>query len=79
MHVSNSRNINMATSEVRKRGLVVLSDAELEFLKKLKEGKIQSYNKVYLRTLKHRILKKHKKLAHEALLIDEVLDKLQSL
>ena len=59
--------------------LVVLSEAELEFLKNLKVGKIQQYNKVYLRTLKHRILKKHKKLAHEALLIDEVLDKLQAL
>jgi hypothetical protein len=59
--------------------LVVLSEAELEFLKNLKAGKIQQYNKVYLRTLKHRILKKHKKLAHEALLIDEVLDKLQEL
>ena len=35
--------------------------------------------KVYLRTLKDRILKKHKKLTHEALLINEVLDKLQSL
>lgn len=59
--------------------LVVLSEAELEFLKNLKAGKIQHYNNVYLRTLKHRILKKHKKLAHEALLIDEVLDKLQAL
>jgi hypothetical protein len=57
----------------------VLSEAELEFLKNLKAGKIDQYNKVYLRTLKHRILKKHRKLAHEALLIDEVLDKLQSL
>jgi hypothetical protein len=69
----------MVISEVRKRGLVVLSDAELEFIKKLKAGKIQDYNKVYIRTLKHRILKKHRQLAHEALLIDEVLDKLQSL
>ena len=59
--------------------LVVLSQAELEFLKNLKAGKIEQYNKVYLRTLKHRILKKHRKLAHEALLIDEVLDKLQTL
>lgn len=58
---------------------VVLSQAELEFLKNLKAGKVDKYNKVYLRTLKHRILKKHRKLAHEALLIDEVLDKLQAL
>ena len=77
--MSNSRNVNMVISEVRKRGLVVLSDAELEFLKKLKNDDVKGYNPVYLRTLKHRILKKHRKLAHEALLIDEVLDKLQSL
>ena len=70
---------NMATLEASKRGLVVLSDAELEFLKKLKNNQIDDYNPVYIRTLKHRILKKHRKLAHEALLIDEVLDKLQSL
>jgi hypothetical protein len=29
-----------------------------------------------IRTLKHRILKKHRQLTHEALLINEVLDKL---
>ena len=59
---------------------VVLSKAELKFLEDLKRDDIKQYDKVYLRTLKHRILKKHKKLTHEALLIkDEVLDKLQSL
>lgn len=79
MLVSKSRNVNMAISEVRNRGLVVLSDAELEFLRKLKKDDIKGYNPVYLRTLKHRILKKHRNLAHEALLIDEVLDKLQAL
>ena len=74
--MSKSRNMTVSKQKIR---LVVLSDAELDFLKNLKEGKIGHYNKVYLRTLKHRILKKHKKLAHEALLIDEVLDKLQAL
>ncbi len=58
---------------------VVLSKAELKFLEDLKKDDIKEYDKVYLRTLKHRVLKKHKKLTHEALLINEVLDKLQSL
>ena len=69
----------MAISEV-KRDLVVLSEAELEFLNilKNKDIEIDDYNPLYLRTLKHRILK-NRKLTHEALLIDEVLDKLQFL
>jgi CRISPR/Cas system endoribonuclease Cas6 (RAMP superfamily) len=70
---------NVYTMSISKQGLVVLSPSELKFLEDLKKGKIDKYNKIYIRTLKHRILKKHKKLAHEALLIDEVLYKLQSL
>jgi hypothetical protein len=58
---------------------VVLSKAELEFLEDLKKGDISKYKPVYIRTLKHRILKKHRQLTHEALLINEVLDKLQEL
>jgi hypothetical protein len=58
---------------------VVLSRAELRFLKDLKNEDISKYENSYLRTLKHRILKKHKRLTYEALLINEVLDKLQSL
>ena len=58
---------------------VVLSKAELKFVHDLKKGNISQYNEIYLRTLKHRILKKHKQLTHEALLINEVLDKLQAL
>lgn len=58
---------------------VVLSKAELKFIQDLKKGNIKNYDKSYLRTLKHRILKKHKMLTHEALLINEILDKLQSL
>jgi hypothetical protein len=58
---------------------VVLSKAELEFLQDLKKGDISKYKPVYVRTLKHRILRKHKQLTHEALLLSEVLDKLQDL
>lgn len=58
---------------------VVLSKAELKFVQDLKKDNIKGYNEIYLRTLKHRILKKHKQLTHEALLINEVLDKLQAL
>lgn len=76
MCMSKFRNVfNMMLSENR----VVLSKAELKFLEDLKKDNIKHYEKVYLRTLKHRILKKHKKLTHEALLINEILDKLQSL
>jgi hypothetical protein len=60
-------------------GRVVLSQAELKFLEDLKKEDLGNYKKAYVRLLKHRILKKHKNLAHEALLIDEVLDKLQDL
>lgn len=58
---------------------VVLSKAELKFIIDLKKGNIKDYDNVYLRTLKHRILKKHKQLTHEALLINEILDQLQAL
>ena len=56
----------MSVSEKR----VVLSKAELKFLQDLKKDKISHYDKTYLRTLKHRILKKHKQLTHEALMIN---------
>ena len=65
----------MSISECR----VVLSKAELKFIQDLKKDDIKHYDKSYLRSLKHRILKKHKKLTHEALMINEILDKLQSL
>jgi hypothetical protein len=58
---------------------VVLSKKELKFLQDLKKGNMKEYSPNYIRVFKHRILKKHKQLAHEALLIDEVLDKLQAL
>lgn len=58
---------------------VVLSKAELKFIEDLKAGKAGDYEPTYRRTLKHRILKKHKQLTHEALLINEVLEKLEAL
>jgi hypothetical protein len=58
---------------------VVLGKRELKFLQDLKKDDMSEYTPNYIRVLKHRILKKHRKLAHEALLIDEVLDKLQNL
>jgi len=57
----------------------MLSKAELKFIEDLKADKVNRYAPTYRRTLKHRILKKHKQLTHEALLIAEVLDKLQEL
>jgi hypothetical protein len=57
----------------------VLSKAELKFLNDLKKGNIKDYDNSYLRTLKHRILKKHKRLTYEALLINEVLDELHAI
>jgi hypothetical protein len=59
--------------------LVVLSKAELEFIEDLKNDNLSKYKPVYIRTLKHRILKKHKQLTNEALLINEILEKLESL
>ena len=58
---------------------LVLTKAELKFLRDLKKGSIYDYDKIYLRTIKNRILMKHRKLTHEALLINEVLDRLKSL
>jgi hypothetical protein len=57
----------------------MLSKTELKFLNDLKKRNIQNYDDSYLRTLKHRILKKHKRLTYEALLINEVLDELQAI
>jgi hypothetical protein len=57
----------------------VLSKAELQFLKDLKKGCIAKYTNTYIRTLKHRILRKHKQLTYEVLLINDVIDELQCL
>ena len=71
--------INEFNIVVDKSSRVVLSTAELKFLEDLKKGDIDKYDKSYLRTLKHRILKKHKRLTYEALMLNEVLDKLRRL
>jgi len=65
----------MAVVEIRR----LLTKAELKFIHDLKKGNIYDYDKIYLRTIKNRILKKYRKLTHEALLINEVLDRLKSL
>jgi hypothetical protein len=57
----------------------MLSKTELKFLNDLKKRNIKNYDDSYLRTLKHRILKKHKRLTYEALLINEVLDELHAI
>lgn len=57
----------------------MLSKAELQFLKDLKKGCIAKYTNTYIRTLKHRILRKHKQLMYEVLLINDVIDELQCL
>ena len=57
----------------------MLSKTELKFLNDLKKRNVKNYDDSYLRTLKHRILKKHKRLTYEALLINEVLDELQAI
>ena len=71
--------VNEFNISVDKTSRVVLSSAELKFLEDLKKGDIDKYDKSYLRTLKHRILKKHKRLTYEALMLNEVLDKLREL
>jgi len=57
----------------------VLSKAERKFLEDLEKGKLEGYSYQYKMLLKHRILKKHKSLTEEALLISRLLDKLQEL
>ncbi len=57
----------------------MLSAAEREFLEKLRDGRVGEYNANYRRVLKHKILKKRRKLTADLLLINEVLDKLQEL
>jgi hypothetical protein len=57
----------------------VLSKAERKFLDDLEAGNMEQYSYQYRKLLKHRILKKHKSLTEEALLISKLLDKLQEL
>jgi hypothetical protein len=57
----------------------VLSKAERDFIEGIKNKKLGSYNANYRRVLKFKILKKRKTLTDDLVLINEVLDELQSL
>jgi hypothetical protein len=57
----------------------VLSKAERKFLEAMKKDDLGEYTAVYRRQLKHNILKKRKALTTDLLLVNEVLDKLESL
>jgi hypothetical protein len=57
----------------------MLSNAERQFLKDLEAGNIDNYTYIYRKTFKHRILKKHKLLTEDALLVSKLLDKLKDL
>jgi hypothetical protein len=57
----------------------VLSRAERQFIQDVKSNKLGGYEANYRRVLKFKILKKRKTLTDDLLLINEVLDKLQSL
>lgn len=62
----------------------MLSKAEKEFIDKLAVDKgedivKEEYNIEYIRQLKHRILRKRKLLTDDLVLVNTVLDKLQSL
>jgi hypothetical protein len=59
--------------------MVVLSKAERRFLEAIKRDDLGEYTPVYKRQLKHNILKKRKALTTDLLLVNEVLDKLESL
>ena len=57
----------------------MLSKAEREFLENLHKGKVDQYNANYRRVLKFKILKKRKALTNDLLLVNAVLDQLESL
>jgi hypothetical protein len=54
-------------------------ETEKAFLKDLSRNNLKNYSANYRYVLKHRILNKRKKLTDDLLLINAVLDKLQSL
>jgi hypothetical protein len=55
---------------------VVLSKKERQFLEDLQRGRLEGYSYQYKKLLKHRILKKHRELTEEALLIGKLYKKL---
>jgi hypothetical protein len=56
----------------------MLSEAEKAFLKDVSKNNLKQYSANYRYVLKHRILNKRKRLTDDLLLINSVLDKLQS-
>jgi hypothetical protein len=57
----------------------VLSKAEKKFIDSIKNKELDNCNANYRRVLKFKILKKRKTLTDDLILINEVLDELQSL
>lgn len=57
----------------------VLSEAERKFLQDLDHDNISKYPRGYRKVLKHRMLKKHRALTEDALLVSKLLDKLRDL
>jgi hypothetical protein len=57
----------------------VLSKAERDFIDDLKKGDMKKYSLNYKRVLKFKILKKRKSLTNDLLLINDVLEELESI
>lgn len=62
-----------------RKGLIFQLGKYYTFLESVKKDDLSEYTPVYKRQLKHNILKKRKKLTDDLLLVNEVLDKLESL
>lgn len=56
----------------------MLSKAERDFIDDLKKGDMKKYSLNYKRVLKFKILKKRKSLTNDLLLINDVLEELES-
>ncbi len=56
----------------------MLSKAERDFIDDLKKGDMRKYSSNYKRVLKFKILKKRKSLTNDLLLINDVLEELES-
>ena len=69
----------MNLTSVQNKVASLLSESERKFLKDVMADKMSNYSANYRYVLKHRILGKRKTLTNDLLLINEVLDKLQSL
>jgi hypothetical protein len=57
----------------------MLSEKEREFLKDIGKNNLKQYSTNYRYVLRHRILNKRRRLTDDLLLINSVLDKLESL